>query len=168
MDCCAVLMKFNKPFPSAHGACRPFTWLYQLLWREEEKKNQSCNAFPFNNQSWKTDMHPINISAPLENRSGAFALMNEEKTEWLTSLAGRKAVRQKVILHVEPSDLDAGVHFKPAWGEAIKKKSFLHFKVLLPAASQAIFRKIFKPSFSERKTTSEPTPRALETFYPEK
>lgn len=23
----AVLMKFNKPFPSAHGACRPFTWL---------------------------------------------------------------------------------------------------------------------------------------------
>lgn len=140
--------------------------------RRGRKKNQSCNAFPFNNQSWKTDMHPINISAPLENRSGAFALMSQEKR--VTDIAGRQkkeAVRQKVILHVEPSDLDAGVYFKPAWGEAIKKKkreSFLHFKVLLPAASRAIFRKIFKPSFSERKTTSEPTPRALETFYPEK
>lgn len=41
--------------------------------------------------------------------------MSQEKR--VTDIAGRQkkeAVRQKVILHVEPSDLDAGVYFKPA------------------------------------------------------
>lgn len=85
--------------------------------------------------------------------------------DWLTSLTGKvrePETHQKCCAvrsgcrRVSPSSL----YVQKCWN----KELFLHFKVLLPAASVTIFRKSSNHDW-DGKTTSKPKQRDLETSY---
>lgn len=92
------------------------------------------------------------------------AMRNPNVWDWLTSLAGKFRERetqdplrcQVWMQKHRPSSL----HVQKCWN----KELFLHFKVLLPAASITIFRKSSNHD-RDGKTTSEPRQWALETSH---
>lgn len=90
------------------------------------------------------------------------AIRDPGVTDWWTSLTGKVRETQRMLrcqIWMQGSSASS-LHVQKCWN----KELFLHFKVLLPAASVTIFRKSSNHDW-DGKTTSEPRQWALETSY---